>query len=170
MRENTVYCGFRWLFIDRNLDPHIIHNIEPTKQTKIQNLGYIAKLNSNKSIILTIYLDRKTAAHLNGYASSSRLDTPIKNNNIVDGYFYTLYDNCEQYLKDAFEEKHGNILLYKDGIGQFDINNTLIQEFVCKYDCTTKLAVGQKAFVKALDKNILYKEWYFKTLGSKLSI
>ena len=47
--ENTIYCGFRWLFVDRNLDPTIIHSIEPTKETKIQNLGYIAKLNENKS-------------------------------------------------------------------------------------------------------------------------
>ena len=41
--ENTVYAGSRWLFVDRELPQNVIHNIEPTKQTKSQNLGYIAR-------------------------------------------------------------------------------------------------------------------------------
>ena len=41
--ENTIYHGYRWLYVDRELDPNIINNIQPTKKTKIQNLGYIAK-------------------------------------------------------------------------------------------------------------------------------
>ena len=31
IEENTIYCGFRWLLVERNLDPNIIHIIEPTK-------------------------------------------------------------------------------------------------------------------------------------------
>ena len=42
--ENTVYCGFRWVLVDREIDPSILANINPTKQTKVQNLGYIAKI------------------------------------------------------------------------------------------------------------------------------
>jgi hypothetical protein len=79
IQENTIYCGFRWLLVERNLDPNIIHNIEPTKQTRSQNMGYIAKLNIDKSEIINVYLDRKTAAVKNGYASSAGLDNVVKN-------------------------------------------------------------------------------------------
>jgi hypothetical protein len=56
IEENTIYCGFRWLLVERNLDPQIIHHIKPTKPTKAQNLGYIAKLNVSKTEILNVYL------------------------------------------------------------------------------------------------------------------
>ena len=59
IQENTIYREFCWLLVERNLDPNIIHSIEPTKETKIQNLGYIAKLDANKIEILNVYLDRK---------------------------------------------------------------------------------------------------------------
>ena len=59
IEENTIYNGFRWTLVDRELDPNIIYNINPTKDTKIQNLGYIAKLNVDKTEILNVYLDKK---------------------------------------------------------------------------------------------------------------
>jgi hypothetical protein len=134
IQENTIYCGFRWQLIERNLDPNIIHSLEPTKETKVQNLGYIAKLNTDKTEILNIYLDRKSAAQLNGYISSSALDNPVKNGTITNGYYYTLYNNCDYDLISGFEEKNGIPLLYKNGLGQYDLSNNLIREFSCKYN------------------------------------
>ena len=166
--ENTVYNGFRWAFVDRNLDPNVLYNILPTKQTKIQNLGYIAKLNTEKTEILNVYLDRKTAASLNGYASSSALDTPVKNASLTNGHYYLLYDKCPQELIDTFEKKYGEPILYKDGIGQYTDDNKLIKEFICKYDCIKQLKMSDKTLTKALDNNILYNNFFFSRIGSKV--
>jgi len=168
VKENIVYNGFRWAYIDRNLDPNILHDILPTKQTRVQNLGYIAKLNTEKSQIINVYLDRKTAATLNGYSSSSALDTPVKNVSLTNGYYYILYDKCPEELVEAFEEKYGAPVLYKNGIGQYDSSIQLIKEFICKYDCIKQLQISDKTLAKALDKPILYKDCYFKTIGDKL--
>jgi hypothetical protein len=168
--ENTVYNGFRWLLVDRELDPNIIHHIEETKQTKIQNLGYIAKLNKEKTEILNVYLDRKTAAQSNGYASNSALDNPVKNCTLTKGYYYILYNDCDNSQKEEFEEKYGEPLLYKDGIGQYNTSNELIKEFTSKYDCIRHLKMSDKTLTKALDKNIQYNNHYFKSIGSKLQI
>jgi hypothetical protein len=73
--------------MDRELDPNIIVSLEPTKETKVQNMGYIAKLNAGKSEILNVYLDRKSASQLNGYASSSALDNPVKNFSFANGFY-----------------------------------------------------------------------------------
>ena len=168
VKENTIYMEYRWAFVDRSLDPNIIHNILPTKQTKIQNLGYIAKLNTEKTKILNVYLDRKTAASHNGYASSSALDTPVKNTSLTNGHYYLLYDKCPQELIDTFEEKYGEPILYKDGIGQYTNENQLVKEFICKYDCIKQLKMSDKTLTKALVNKILYNNSFFRHIGCKV--
>lgn len=168
--ENTIYNGFRWAFVDRNEDPNILHNINPTKETKIQNLGYIAKMNKEKTEILNVYLDRKSAASFNGYTSSSALDTPVKNITLTNGHYYMLYENCPEEAILNFEQQHGEPVLYKDGIGQYTADNQLVKEFVCKYDCIKQLKMSDKTLAKALDADVLYNNSYFKRIGSKLKI
>ena len=166
--KNVVYCGFRWALVDRELDPNILYNLQPTVKTRPQNLGYIAKTNQDKSQILNVYLDRKTAALSNGYDSSSALDTPVKNNTLTRGHYYMLYDNCTEDLRHDFENRnHGEPVLYKDGVGQFDAQNNMTREFICKYDCLKQLKMSDKTLAKALDKNVAYNGFYYKTIGSK---
>jgi hypothetical protein len=170
--ENTVYSGYRWAFVDRELDPNTIHGIQPTKQTKAQNLGYIAKLNGTKTEILNVYIDRKTAAHLNGYASVASLDNPVKNGTITNGSYYMLYDKCDEGLRTAFCEKHGiqSVILYRDGVGQYDTNNELVREFVSKYDCSKLAPVGEKSLNKAMNQNIPYNGFHYRFIGAKLNV
>ena len=168
IQENTIYCGFRWQLVERNLDHNIIHSLEPTKETKVQNLGYIAQINKEQTEIINVYLDRKTAAHFNGYESSSALDNPVKNYTLTKGFYYKIYDKCCDGLREMFEEKNGQPLLYKNGVGQFDAQNNLIREFSCKYDCIKSLNMSNKTLAKALEKNISYNGFYFKEIGSKL--
>lgn len=168
--ENTVYCGYRWLLVDRELDPNIIHSIESTKQTQVQNVGYIAQLNISKTEITNVYLDKKQACLLNGYATGSSLDTQVKNYTVARGFYYKLYNECEGYLRDNFENKYGTPLLYKNGLGQYDLENNLVKEFGCKYDCIKQLKMSYKTLAKALENNTPYNGYYYKDLGSKLKI
>jgi len=169
IKNNTVYNGFRWMYVDRKDDPNIVNNIQPTKATKVQNLGYIAKLDSNKTKILNVYLDRKTAALDNGYQSSS-LDNPVKNGTLANGHYYVLYDKCDDNLRENFEDEYGEPLLYKDGVGQYDQDNNLMEEFACKYDCIKQLKISDKTLAKALNNNIMYNNCYYRKLGSKLKM
>jgi len=166
--ENTIYHGFRWLLVDRETDPNILMNPSPTKQTKVQNLGYIAQINKEQTEIINVYLDRKTAAHFNGYESVSALDTPVKNFSLTNGFYYKIYTNCDARFKESFEEKHGTPLLYKNGVGQYDLENKLQKEFICKYDCMKQLKISDKTLAKALDKDKQYNGFYYRTIGEKL--
>jgi len=170
IKENIIYCGFRWILVERNLDPNVIHEIKPTKETKVQNLGYIAQLDKDKTNILNVYIDRKTAAHFNGYVSLSALDNPVKNNSLANGFYYMLYNNCDKELTRKFEEINGTPILYKNGVGQYDANNNLIKEFECKYDCIKSLAISDKTLTKALTKNIPYNGHYYREIGAKLKM
>ena len=170
--ENTVYHGFRWVLVDRELDASILSSIESTKVTKIQHLGYIAKLNMEKTVIMNVYLDRKTASVDNGYPSSSSLDTPVKNFALTNGNYYIVYDSCDDDLKNDFMERHnGNEpVLYKCGVGQFNSENQMVMDFICKYDCLKQLKMSDKTLAKALDKDVMYNNYYFRSIGSKLKI
>ena len=55
------------------------------------------------------------------------------------------------------------------GIGQFNQDGQLVKEFVCKYDCIKQLTMSDKTLAKALDKNIAYNGFYFKSIGAKVS-
>jgi len=168
--ENTVYHGFRWLLVDRELDPNIIYNIDKTKDILIKNVGYVAKLNKDKTEILNVYLDKKTAAIQNGYQSSSGLDNPMKKFTFTNGFYYIFYEKCDEELKNKFKKKNNNSdpILYKNGIGQYDSYDNLIKEFICKYDCTRSLRISDKTLAKALDKNKMYNNCYFTYIGSKI--
>lgn len=170
IKQNTIYNGYRWMYVERNKNPNILENIPETKVTKLQNLGYIAKLNVDKTKILNVYLDRKTAAIENGFLSSAALDNPVKNEKIANGFFYVLYDNCDENLQEDFEENNGEILLYKEGVGQYDNKNNLIKEFACKYDCIKQLKMSDKTLRKALDQKVMYNNYYFKYIGSKVKV
>ena len=167
VKENTIYHGFRWLYVDRDEDSSIIKSILPTKQTKIQNLDYVAKVNKERTEILNLYLDRKTASRYNNYESYSALDNVVKNETIKDGYYYLLYHKCSETLRNNFMEKHGEPILYKNGIGQYDSQNNLVQEFVCKQYCVKTLNISDKSLSKALNKNMMYNNFYYKYIGIK---
>uniref|UniRef100_A0A6C0JQR0 MSV199 domain-containing protein n=1 Tax=viral metagenome TaxID=1070528 RepID=A0A6C0JQR0_9ZZZZ len=169
IEENTIYHGFRWTLVDREVDPNFIRDLQPTVETKIQSLGYVAKLNAEKTEILNVYLDRKTAAISNGYESTSALDEPVRKTRISKGHYYMLYEKCDNDLKTDFVCKNnGEPLLYKDGVGQYDENHNLIHEFSCKYDCIKKLHISDKTLTKALDKKVSYNGNYYKYIGSKM--
>ncbi len=170
VRENTVYHGYRWLLVDRELDPNVIHDILPTKKVRPQNLGYIAQLNGDKTKILNVYIDRKTAAHCNGYESSG-LDIPVKKSILSRGFYYKLYDDCDEELRETFESELNNgecPLLYRNGVGQYDAEGKLVRVHACKYDCIRTLKISDKTLLKALSKKVSYNGFYFKEIGEKL--
>jgi len=171
VQENTAYHGFRWMFVDRELDPSIVSpTIAPTRPTQKQNLGYIAKITPDNSEILNVYLDRKTAAISNGY-SASGLDTPVKNGTLANTYYYRMYDDCDENLTNSFvSNKNGGNepLLFKNGLGQYNENHLLVREFACKYDCIRTLKMSDKTLQKAIDTGSSYNQCYYKMIGARL--
>jgi hypothetical protein len=166
--ENAVYCGFRWLFVNRDLDASRLENIAPSKVSKQYKQGYIAKMTADGSEILNVYIDRKTAAMMNGYDSWSALDTPVKKGTVTKGHVYKLFEECEN--KESFIQKHGKEpLLYKNGFGIFDSTGKMVREYACRYDCIRFEKISDKTIAKAIEKNVPYKDMYFRDLGEKVS-
>jgi hypothetical protein len=67
-----------------------------------------------------------------------------------------------------FIQRYGEPILYKDGVGQFNSDNQLHHEFVCKYDAIKQLKISDKTLAKVIDKNVLYNNYYYKHIGTKI--
>jgi hypothetical protein len=169
--ENRVYYNYRWLFVERSMDPNIIHNISPTKESIHKEMGYIAKINQEKTEILNVYIDRKTGASDNGFDSLSALDNPVRSGKLTNGFYYMIYEKCSEELRNNFETEHGGYpQLYRSGIGQYDLNNNLTRIFLCKYYCCNQLSISDKTLMKAIRKNLPYNGHYYKEIGDKLKM
>lgn len=81
VQENTVYHGFRFMYVDRELDPNVIYNMEPTKQIQLQEVGYVAKLDIGQTEILNVFLDDKTTSNMNNNIGG--LDNRVKNGTLT---------------------------------------------------------------------------------------
>jgi hypothetical protein len=101
---------------------------------------------------------------------SSALDNTVKNFTLTKGVYYKLYDKCDEDLREMFEDKNGQLLLYKNGLGQFDTQNNLIREFSCKYDCIKELKMSDKTLAKCIKNNLAYNGFFYKELGSKMKM
>ena len=117
-----------------------------------------------------VYLDRKTASIANNYPNDGSLDNPVKNFSLSNGNYYILYSKCDIELKNRFENIHGKVLLYKNWLGQFDDNNTLVKEFICKNDCCKILGISDKTIKKSIEKNIKYNGFYYRYLPAKIQM
>jgi hypothetical protein len=167
--ENIVYNGFRWLFVERDIDSNILHNLQPTRPTIAKNMDYVAKMNADQTEILNVYLDRKTAALMNGY-SMSGLDNAVKKGTQTQGFYYKLYGECDDNVVQNFTEKYGkDVLLYKDGLGMYNEKGELVKEYKCKYDCIKLERMSDKTLAKAMSENKLYNGYKYIELPSRLS-
>jgi len=78
-------------------------------------------VNKEKTEILNIYINRKTAAKCNNYPCISSLDWVVKNGTLKDDHYYLLFEDCDISLQNKWKAVKGTIL-YHDGIGQYEDN------------------------------------------------
>ena len=83
------------------------------------------------------------------------------------GFYYCLYENCEKKLIINFENKYGKVLLYISGVGKYDKENKLLQEFTCKERCRENCGISDRTLKKVLENKLLYNDFYYKYLESK---
>jgi hypothetical protein len=163
--DNTVYYKYRWVYIEEGQDQTIV-KAEPTKECIVKNNGYIAKLNKDRTKILNVYLDRKTASIKNNY-KCDYLDSFVKYGNIVDSkYYYVLYENCSKEVKEEFLKSisKSEIVLSKTPIGKYE-NDVLVKIYKSKYNCCViENQIGQKSLENALNNGIKVYGYTYKNL------
>ena len=157
VEKKSIYRNYRWMFINRDSDIKEII-IEPTNiNEEIKCIGYIAKLNDNKTEITNVYISMQEAVKTNG---------KIPRNS----QYYILYEQCDNILKKNFEKINGKVLLYQNGLGQFDDKDKLIKDFASKEDCFRKLNISRVLLNKLIKENTIHNGFIYKYIGKKTQI
>lgn len=73
---------------------------------------------------------------------------------------------CNNILR----EKYGKPLLYKNGVGQFDINDNLIKDFASKQDCFRKVNISRLLLDNLIKEQNRLNGFIYKYIGKKSKV
>jgi prophage antirepressor-like protein len=104
IKNNTIYKKYRWMFVDNDKDPMIVHNIQPTVVSKKGGCTVILELNNDKSAITrhfislnVLFFELKISKH-----SIKRI---IVNKKLYNNHYYIYLDECPRELLDKYDTK-----------------------------------------------------------------
>lgn len=100
-QNNTIYKGFRWLYVNRNEEPP--SELEPTKETKhvSPEVQFIAMIDVKKTKILAVYSNQKQAVEARNMKCNS-FTRAIKQDSLSSGHYWNFFDACSQEMKDEY--------------------------------------------------------------------
>ena len=100
-QNNTIYKGFRWLYVNRNEEPP--SELEPTKETKhvSPEVQFIAMIDVKKTKILAVYSNQKQAVEARNMKCNS-FTRAIKQESLSSGHYWNFFDACSQEMKDEY--------------------------------------------------------------------
>lgn len=100
-QNNTIYKGFRWLYVNRNEEPP--PELEPTKETKhvSPEVQFIAMIDVKKTKILAVYSNQKQAVEARNMKCNS-FTRAIKQESLSSGHYWNFFDACSQEMKDEY--------------------------------------------------------------------
>ena len=100
-QNNTIYKGFRWLYVNRNEEPPL--ELEPTKETKhvSPEVQFIAMIDIKKTKILAVYSNQKEAVEARNMKCSG-FTRAIQQQSLSSGHYWNFFDKCSQEMIDEY--------------------------------------------------------------------
>jgi phage anti-repressor protein len=107
VKNNTIYKGYRWLFVEHGKDINIIKNIQPTfNPTKREpNLSVIVRVNHDKTEIIETY-SGITKIKNKYKISLPRLHKIINENKLFDNSYFIKITECSNELLSKYKQNN----------------------------------------------------------------
>ena len=100
-RNNTIYKGYRWLYVNRNEEPP--QELEPTKETKniSPEVQFIAMIDIKKTKILAVYSNQKQAVEARNLKCNS-FTRAIQQQSLSSGMYWNFFDKCSEEMQTEY--------------------------------------------------------------------
>jgi prophage antirepressor-like protein len=100
-KNNTIYKGFRWVFVNRTMGVPI--NVLPTviKRHKSPDIDFIAMIDIKKTKIMAVYSNQKEATQARNMKCNS-FNRAINQGSISSGHYWNYFDKCSDEMKTDF--------------------------------------------------------------------
>jgi prophage antirepressor-like protein len=104
-KNNTIYKGYRWLFLNRTEDPPT--SIPETVDTKHKSpdIKYIAMIDVKKTKILDVFATQKDAVEARNMKSRS-FTRAIQQQSLSSGHYWNFFENCSEEMKNEYLANH----------------------------------------------------------------
>jgi phage anti-repressor protein len=162
-RDNCIYKGFRWNFVENNQDPNDTSNLKPTDMKKInREYKIILKLNKEKTQVLYKYKTRKQIVE-ELHTSKKKVNSIIDNDEIYGDHYYMNYTDCPKTLINEYESR---IIITKPRsdtrIKRINFNTKDYDIFNSLEDLYIKTGIYSKTVQSIMEKNEIYQGFIYE--------
>jgi prophage antirepressor-like protein len=170
IQSNTVYRGYRWAFLERNLPNDTVQDIGETKDSIEIRKGHVAMLNISKTRIEKVYCDQKDAAKDREVKASSAICAAIKLQRKCQGHYFMMWNDCSQDLRDEFLSRDAlpekRVLPKSRPIEKLHpITENVLQKYASVVDVLHDLRIARKSLLDAAEFGFIAKgyKWRYAT-------
>jgi hypothetical protein len=104
IKNNTIYKKSRWMIVEKDQDPNIVHDIKETVVSRTGGCKVVIVTNDDNSKIIGHYISLNVASS-ELKISSGRLKKIMEDKKIYNNNYYTYIENVSQDLLDNYETK-----------------------------------------------------------------
>ena len=165
-KNNTIYQGYRWLFVQDGQDHNIVNDIKPTfNPTKRQpDLDVIVQLNKDQTEIIETY-SGITKIKNKYKISLPRLHKIINENKLFDNTYFVKITNCSNDLLEKYKENHTiSVRTSNKAIPIKQINIITKKEIIYKSitDATIKFGSNEKTITDSIKNKTIVNGYNFE--------
>ena len=143
-QNNTLYRGYRWALLDRELPDDTLQSLAPTVEDIVEpNKGFVAMLNLDKNLVINVFCDQKAASADRKFKTGAAISKAIKQGTKSGGHYFAMWASLSENLKNDYlknntlpeprENSNGNPVLKIDPttkkvIKKYNTTNDVIKE------------------------------------------
>ena len=163
IKNNTLYKGFRWSFVEKDEDPNISKVQATNVNTSSRITEPIVKMNESKTEIIDIY-NSQEECFLNNGLTKSKLRELIINNTLYHNVYFMKITNCNQKILHKYNINNSLFKKQTKSKSIIAINPLTKEEILFKTisEIPIKLGGTECSINSAIKNKTIYNGYYWK--------
>jgi prophage antirepressor-like protein len=157
IKNNRIYKGFRWNFVEKDQDPNIA-SIQPTQEYRYKApvIDTIVEINYDKTEITNTFYTKDYASEFLKIAKL-KMKKIIQNNELYNNHYYVEYSKCPKELIDNYNKPINRIISNNSKqIKQIHPITKNIIVFNSLSEIYIKFGISSKTIIKAIESKCIY--------------
>jgi hypothetical protein len=163
IKNNTLYKGFRWCFVEKGEDPNI-SKAQPTNINITSRITEpIVKMNESKTEIIDIY-NSQEECFLNNGLTKCKLRELIINNTLYHNVYFLKISDCNSKILHKYNINNALFKKQTKSKSIIAINPLTKKEIVFKTICEIPIKLGgtECSINSAIKNKTIYNGYYWK--------
>jgi hypothetical protein len=163
IRNNTIYKGFRWCFVEHDEDP-LISKAKPTnKEISSRITEPIVKMDNTKNKIIDIY-NSQEECFLNNGLTKAKLKDLIKSQELFYNFYFIKISDCNEDILKKYNISNAQFKKYTKSKSIIAINPLTKEEIVFETitEIPIKLGGTESSINSAIKNKNIYNGYFWK--------